>query len=563
MNQNISIVLSGSAGQGIKTVEDMFMQSLREYGYHFFVTSEVMSRVRGGNNTTEIRIGAESISSYSEQIDFLIVLGKNALYRLEERMSNKTIIIGDAFFIDDAYKQKYKVKEIPINAAAEEAGSLLYVNSVIYGLLIGMLHIPVDAGIPYIESQFAKKGSDIIERNIAALKKGVELAQQTEISVSVPTYDAVKNRRILCGNDAMTIGALAGGCNFVSAYPMSPGTTLLIQIAQQAKEHGIVVEQAEDEIAAINMAIGSWYAGARGLTTTSGGGFALMEEGISLSGMTECPVVVHLAQRPGPATGLPTRTEQGDLNLAVYAGHGEFPKVVFAPGTLEDGIRVMHKAFNIADACKIPVIVLTDQFFLESYMPVDTINLHELNNQYYIHKTEADYKTYEITPLGISKRGIPGYGEGLVCMDSDEHDEWGRLTESADVRVAQMDKRLRKNKIILEHSIEPRIIGNQEYDTLIIGWGSTHGVLTEALQHLTNQNIAYAYFAQVYPLPKTTEHILSKAKKIISIENNATGQFARLIRQETGYKADHQILQYNGSPFSVEYIVSQLKSLVL
>ncbi len=558
MNKNLSIVLSGEAGKGIQTVEQLLIKSLRNCGYHFFSTSEFMSRIRGGNNTTEIRIGDPNAKAYSEEIDLLFVLNKNAVYRLEGRISQETVIIGEENNIEDEYKNKYKIKQLPVNEIAKEAGGAILSNTVIFGIISGVLNLDIDDGKAIITKQFESKGDDIINKNIVALEKGFESGKGLNLKISVRPYDAVKSHAILSGTDAIGIGAIAGGCNFISSYPMSPSTGVLIYLANQAKDFGIVVEQAEDEISAINMALGSWYAGARGMVTTSGGGFALMEEGLSLSGITEVPVVMHLAQRPGPATGLPTRTEQGDLNLAVYAGHGDFPRIILAPGTIKDGIALTQKAFNLADKYNVPVIILTDQFYLDSYQNCEKVDFSTFDNQYAFIKTKKDHKTYEISKDGISKRGIPGYGEGFVCVDSDEHEEDGRITESFETRVNMVDKRFQKSKSIEKDAIEPELIGPKNYKKLVVGWGSTYSAIKEAITRLDDDGLAFAYFKQVYPLPSKTKEYLEKAEEIFLVENNATGQFGNLIKLSTGIDIDKKILQYNGLPFSVETIIKKL-----
>ncbi len=559
MEKNISIVLSGEAGKGIKTVEQLLIKSLRNCGYHFFSTSEFMSRIRGGNNTTEIRIGDPNIKSYSETIDLAFVLNKNAIYRLEDRLSKNSVIIGEEDNIEDQYKNKYDIKSLPINDIAKEAGGAILSNTVTFGIISGILSLDIKYSKKLIAKQFKAKGEDIVKKNTDALEKGYESGKGLKLDISVKADNEVKSHAILSGTDAVAIGAIAGGCNFISSYPMSPSTGVLTYLAHQAKDFGIVVEQAEDEISAINMALGSWYAGARGMATTSGGGFALMEEGISLSGVTEMPVVVHLAQRPGPGTGLPTRTEQGDLNLAIYAGHGDFPRIILAPGNIEDGIELTQKAFNLADKYNVPVIILTDQYYLDSYQNSKKVDFSKFENQYAFIKTKKDYKTYEYAKDGVSKRGVPGHGNGFVCVDSDEHDESGRITEDFETRVKMVDKRLQKGETLKQDTIEPEIIGPKNYKKLVIGWGSTYGAITEALARLDDKDIAFAYFKQVFPLPAKTKKLLEKAEKTYLVENNATGQLGNLIKLETGIEIEKKILQYNGLPFSTETIIKNLE----
>jgi len=343
---------------------------------------------------------------------------------------------------------------------------------------------------------------------------------------------------------------------------MSPGTGLFTFLAKHQREFGIVIDQAEDEISAINHGIGAWYAGARAIVTTSGGGFDLMTEGVSLAGIIETPIVVHIGQRPGPATGLPTRTEQADLNLVLYAGHGEFPRAIFAPGTHEEAFFVAQKAFFIADKYQIPVFILTDQYFLDSIRSFPEENLRMITPENHIIKTEAEYKRYALTPNGISPRGVPGYGTGLVGIDSDEHDEQAHITESAEMRVLMHEKRLGKINGIREESLPPTEIGDVHHaEMIVVSWGSNKGVLEEALIHTDDERIAGLHFSQVYPLPENTKKLFTK-KKIVVLENNASGQFANLLKLEYGIKISETILKYDGDPFFVEEVVKRLKTLI-
>jgi 2-oxoglutarate/2-oxoacid ferredoxin oxidoreductase subunit alpha len=388
---------------------------------------------------------------------------------------------------------------------------------------------------------------------------GKELMDSGRISIQIDRNHDVKDELLLDGTAAVGLGCIAGGCKFMASYPMTPSTPLQVFIAANAEKFGMVFEQAEDEIAAINMAIGGFYAGARSMVATSGSGFALMEEAVGLSGMIETPVVIYIGQRPGPAVGLPTRTSQEDLNLALYSGPGEFPRIIFAPGNLQDAFYLSQKAFNLADQYQTPVFILSDQYFADVFYNEINFDLEGLAVENYTIKTNSDYKRYEITDSGISPRGIPGFGEGLVVVDSDEHDEEGHLTENLDMRIQMVDKRLRKLKGIKDDIIAPELVGDLDYSTLIIGWGSSYGAIKEALDKFKNDKISFLYFKQVYPLHPSTEKTLKKAKKTIIFENNAQGQFADLIKLKTGFEIDKKVLKYNGMPFSVEDIEKNLK----
>lgn len=562
MKNDISIVLSGEAGQGIKTVELLIIRALKNSGYNVFSTTELMSRVRGGNNTTEIRVSNERIEAFVDKIDILIVLSKNAFFRIENRLTKDTIIIGQDSIIEEKYKNgRYKIKYIALSSLAKEVGGLIYSNVIIYGLLGGIFDINLNLIKESITKYFSNKGKEITDNNINAVSKGYEKGKELKLGIQVEKDEKIKNQVLLSGTESIGIGALAGGCNFISAYPMSPSTGVIQFLANHSEEFGVVVEQAEDEISAINMIQGAWYAGARAMTTTSGGGFALMEEGISNAAITEVPIVIHLAQRPGPSTGLPTKTEQGDLNLALYAGHGEFPRIIFAPGNFTDGIYLTQKAFNLADKFQVPVIILTDQFYIDSFQSIKSIDFKGFKVENHVTGTDKDYKRYKNTEDGISPRGIPMKGDGFVRFDSHEHDEAGFITEDPDIRTRIVDKRLKKLESYSKESIDAEIIGSKNYKTLIVGWGSTYGVIKEAIGKLDDDDLAFAYFKQVYPLPNNTKEILAKAKKLIIIENNATSQFGQLIKRYTGLEFTNHILKYNGMPFSLEEIIEKLNEI--
>ena len=562
MKNDISIVLSGEAGQGIRTVELLIIRALKNSGYNVFSTTELMSRVRGGNNTTEIRVSNERIEAFVDKIDILIVLSKNAILKIENRLTKDTIIIGQDSFIKEKYKNsQYIIKYVALSSLAKEVGGLIYSNVIIYGLLSGIFDINLNLIKESITRHFSTKGKEITDNNINAVIKGYEKGKELKLGIQVEKDEKIKNQVLLSGTESIGIGALAGGCNFITAYPMSPSTGVIQFLARHSDEFGVVVEQAEDEISAINMIQGAWYAGARAMTTTSGGGFALMEEGISNAAITEAPIVIHLAQRPGPSTGLPTRTEQGDLNLALYAGHGEFPRIIFAPGNFTDGIYLTQKAFNLADEFQVPVIILTDQFYIDSFQSIKSIDFTDFKVENFVTRTDKDYKRYKNTEDGISPRGIPMHGDGFVRFDSHEHDEGGFITEDPDIRTKMVDKRLKKLESYSKESIDAEIIGSKNYKTLIVGWGSTYGVIKEAIEKLNDNDLAFAYFKQVYPLPNNTKEILLKAKELIIIENNATSQFGQLIKRYTGMEFTNHILKYNGIPFSLEEIIEKLKGM--
>ncbi|MHC4364492.1 MAG: 2-oxoacid:acceptor oxidoreductase subunit alpha [Planctomycetota bacterium] len=564
---DISIVLCGQAGQGIQTVEYLLTRILKLAGYNVFATKEYMSRIRGGVNSTEIRVSAKRVSALTNRIDVLIPLNKGAIQHLQKRISQQTIVLAEKEVLGgDLDQAPYKVIDVPFMKTALGIGDKIYSNIVAVGAVAGLFAVDLYVVTSCVERYFSAKSADVVQKNLEAAeaghKVGTALVDSDQIAINIGKNAHISDELILSGAEAVALGAIAGGCNFISAYPMSPSTAVLVFLAKHARDFGIIAEQAEDEIAAINMAIGAWYAGARAMVTTSGGGFALMVEGLSLAGMLESPVVIHLGQRPGPATGLPTRTEQADLELALYAGHGEFPRIILTPGTIQDAFYLTRKAFNLADKYQVPVFVLTDQYFLDSHYNIASLDLSDIEVEKHIVETTGDYKRYELTQNGISPRGIPGFGKGLVSVDSDEHDADGHITEDLDLRIRMVDKRLKKNEPIKADVIAPLLTGPSDYKTLIVCWGSTYNVVNEAVKILARDDVAVLHFKQVYPLHETTADYLKKAGKTIVIESNATSQFAKLVKLYTGSVIENKVLKYNGLSFSVEEVVGELKGLL-
>lgn len=564
--EDISIVLCGEAGQGIETIEDILTKILKYSRYNIFAVKEYMSRVRGGVNSTEIRVSPKSIRAYVDRIDLLFALSNKSIDHLTNRISENTLIFGDKEVIGDTKN----VIDIPLLNISKKMGGGLYNNTVIAGVICGLLNVSEYELRDFIPKYFEKKGEEIINKNLEAASEGFELANkiiESGIIVRVKKSDVfskeIHKDILISGKDAVALGALAGGCNFISGYPMSPATGILSFMSKYSKEFGVVAEQSEDEISAINMAIGSWYAGGRGMTTTSGGGFALMGEGVSLAGMTETPVVIHLGQRPGPATGLPTRTEQGDLDLALYAGHGDFARVILSPGNIEDCFYLSKYAFSLADKYQIPVFILTDQYLLDCQYNIPSINYKKYEIKRYVTKTEKDYQRYHFTKTGVSPRGIPGFGEGLVIQTGNEHDETGHTTENAILRKKMVEKRFKEKLNQLKNEvIYPELLGGKAYKFLLIGWGSTRNIVEEALKQIREPRLGFLYFKQVYPLPREMMGYLINAQKIITIENNASGQFANLIKRETGFDIKYKILKYDGRPFSVEEVTARIKDIL-
>ncbi len=556
---DITIVLSGEAGQGIQSVEYMLTRILKQYGYHFFATKEYMSRVRGGSNSTLIRVASQRVRAALDRIDILIPLTRESLQHVSDRISDETIIMGERNNLTHNDGDiEYDIIDVAFSELAREAGGKIYANTIAIGLICGLLGLD--------EELISRKGQEIVDNNINALTKGygigVSFIDDGTISVSLSPDEKVKEETFLNGAEAVGSGALSGGCSFISSYPMSPSTAVLTFLARHGEEFSLIAEQAEDEIAAINMALGASYAGARAMVTTSGGGFALMEEGVSLAAMIETPIVIHIAQRPGPATGLPTRTEQADLELALYSGHGEFPRIIFAPGSIEEAFSLSQRAFNLSAKYQVPVFILTDQYFIDSYYNIPVFDTDGLKVEKHIVETEKEYKRYRYTESGISPRGVPGYGSGLVAVDSDTHDEEGHITENLETRVRMVDKRFKRLEAIQAESLLPELFGDADAKIFVLSWGSTKLVVEEAVKALGRKDVASLHFGQVYPFHPDTAEILSKAEKLVSIEGNKTGQLTKLIKLHLGINIENIILKYNGLQYTVDEVVRKLKQII-
>ncbi len=566
-NSDLSLVLCGAAGQGVQTLEEVLVDSFRKAGYHVFASREYMSRVRGGSNSTEIRVSSGRVRALVDRIDILLPLNGGIRANIRKRISPGTLILGDAGEIkDELADTEGTFLNVPLMEKGQEAGGPVYTGIVAAGLLAGLLGVPSEIPAGLLRDRFLAKSEKIVNNNLSALEKGMDLFRELKTlksaSVDISRKKEAVGEMMMNGSDAVSLGALAGGCDFISSYPMSPATGVLTYLARHARTHAVAVEQAEDEIAAINMALGAAYGGARSMVSTSGGGLSLMGEGVSLAGITELPIVLHIGQRPGPATGMATRTEQGDLNLAIYSGHGDVPRAVFAPGSLEKAFRLTFEAFNLADEFQIPVFILTDQYFLNSFYNVPVFDTSGLKAQRFLVESDTGYRRYEVTESGVSPRSVPGFGKGIVGTDSHEHDEVGHVQEDFELRRRMVDKRLRKRKGIVERVIDPTMSGSNDYRNLVVTWGSLYQIVEEALERAKLEETAHLHFDQVFPLHRGTRLYLEKARRVVAIEGNATGQFADLIRKETGFLIEDRILWYSGLQVPVETVVEKLLELL-
>ncbi len=443
------------------------------------------------------------------------------------------------------------------------------------GALGGIIEYPFEFVADVIKKNFARKGEEVVQGNLKVAQEGYRVAREkyaASFDWKVSPLDARPNRMLINGNQALSVGAIAAGCRFIAGYPMTPASSILEFMAAHAKQYDIVVKQTEDEIAAICFAIGAGNSGARAMTATSGGGFSLMVEALGLAGMAEVPVVIVEAQRPGPSTGMPTKTEQGDLLFALFASQGEFPRIVLAPGTQEDCFHTATRAFNLAEKWQCPVIVMTEFYLttsmrtlLPSEFPIEQVRIDrgELLRPEQLDRLAEPYLRYKDTPSGVSARALPGHAKAVHQACSDEHDEYGHFEdEDAQNRLRMAGKRSRKVKNIVEDLRGPTIYGPERAELTLMGWGSTYGAMREAVDLLNAQGTRanLLHFVDIWPFPdaKATP-LIEAARELVAVEGNQSGQFAHLVRAMTGRRADRMVLRWDGRPLSPEYILAKLK----
>ncbi len=593
--QRLSIKITGPAGFGIKVTGIMLAKIFMRQGLNVFAYTEYPSLIRGGHNTYQVDILDKSVNSSSEKCDILIALDKKSIDVESKNLNKNGIILYDENFGKIPEQKGIKFISVPFAELAKKVGGEIMKNTVAVGALLGILNLRLDEFNNILKQEFGdKKG--VADKNIKAARLGYEkikkLRNEEIKESSISQFLNFSNRNskndnlLMTGNQVTALAAIASNCQAYVAYPMTPSTDILHILEAKQKETGMLIHQPEDEIAGIHVALGASFAGARSATGTSGGGFALMNEGLSLAGMLELPIVIFEVQRPGPATGNPTWTEQGDLNYVINAGHGEFSKIVLTPGTPEQVFNLVQQAFNLADKFQTPVIVLTDKHLGESSFTVnkEVFNKIEKINKGKIIKEIKKIKPEEIKGLckrykiendGVSWRTLPGFngGEhfvtgvehhenGIRCgeyvANSDEHNEVGFSSELSEMRKKMMDKRMNKLEEIRKEIPLPKIYGSKNADITLVSWGSTFGACIDVINN--NKNINLIHFKYIWPLPKNLDKFLSKFKKLILVENNKTGQLGKLIRQETGIDIKNKILKYDSRPFWNNEIYAKIRS---
>lgn len=550
-----NLLIGGAAGQGVDTVTGVLERLIKHAGCGVFTMRDLMSRIRGGHNFSRLRFGQEVPLSHTERLDGIIALNEETLtIHLNDLQDEGFAIADSAVSSDDP-----RVIRLDAAGIAKSLGNVRASGSVAVGAALKLLGIPLYSDLAAgIFRQMLRE--DLVEINVKAAMAGYAAVHQK----FPPQTGGHAEDMLLSGSQALSLGALAAGLQFYSAYPMSPSTSILEFLAQGAKETGIAVEQAEDEIAAINMAIGASYAGARAMTGTSGGGFSLMVEALGLSGIAEIPLVVVDAQRPGPATGLPTRTEQSDLRFVISAAQGEFPRMVIALRDHQDAYNQAARAFYLAEKYQLPVILLTDQYLQDCTTTIPLLDPYKVKVfEPGDISAKEEYARYRITDSCVSPRLFPGDPRGFASADSDEHDQFGRIIEDAQTRIQMMDKRMGKLELLKKELQEPEHIGAADAEVLLLGWGSMSGPLKEAVSLLSQgdeKRYAALIFGDIWPLPqRLLMKFAAKAKALVNVEQNYSGQLGGLIREQTGLQMNASILNYDGRQLSGAQIADRIK----
>jgi 2-oxoglutarate ferredoxin oxidoreductase subunit alpha len=570
---NMTFKIAGAAGQGVESSGAGFAQALAQGGLHIFGLQDYMSRIRGGLNFFQVRVHEQPLFSHEDAIHILLPLNEEALiaYR-DEVVQGGAIIYDEGFEVDrrTISGRGRKAMPVPLLDIAKEHGERVMANTAALGAAAGVVDYSYERLADVIRENFRRKGGEVVAANLRVARAAYLYAQEhygADFEWKLEQVPGAPQRMIMSGNQALALGALAGGCRFISAYPMTPATSIIEWMAKHEEEYGVVTKHAEDEIAAINMAIGANFVGARAMTATSGGGFSLMVEALGLAGMCEVPLVVFEAQRGGPSTGLPTRTEQSDLLFVLHASHGEFPRLLLAPGTVEACFDAGWRAFNLAEKYQTPVIIISDELLASSLrtIEIDDIDFDrvEIDRGSLLSHEDLDeltepYKRHAFTADGISPRAVPGHPKAVYATASDEHDEFGHITEDMENRRRMLEKRMRKLDTARQDIKPPLRYGPREAPIVLVGWGSTYGVLREVVDRLDGE-ARLVLFQDLWPFPREAAAEALQGGTPVIVENNITGQFRTLLQAETCIQVEHTVSRYDGRPFSPEDVIAGIK----
>ena len=579
MKQTFAIGIGGAAGQGVATPGDIFAKIFSRRGLNLNAYNAYQSIIRGGHTFLTIRTGQEKVTNMGDRIDLLIPLNQDSMDRHLKLLTSGAACLYNADTVQPGpAAHDVQLCPLPVSELADITRNKVAQNTIAMGAGLHMMGIGFKALEDVLHEQFKKKGDAVVAENVSVARAGYDYAAAHFTAFPNPLPKTENRYAILSGNVAMAMGGAAAGVKFYCAYPMSPSTGVLHWMAAHARRAGIMVRQVEDEIGVVNMAIGAAQAGVRSMCATSGGGFALMSEGLGMSAMMETPVVVINCQRAGPSTGVPTKTEQGDLWQMLGAAFGDYPRVIAAPLDIGDCFKLIPEIFNIADRFQCPGLVLCDLLLSEGRLSVDPKDLDfnppidrgELittnNGASSLVSANGSYKRYKLTESGVSPRAVPGVPGHVHTAATDEHMEDGVLISDEFTnpvkRREMMEKRMRKVAGIEAAVPLPGLSGPRHADLTLIGWGSTKGVIEEACEILNAQGISTNQLQIRWLVPLHGDailEILKESRHTIIVENNYSGQFARYLRSETSFVSNGHIRKYDGEPFMPHHIVEAVK----
>lgn len=578
MISQLSWKVGGQQGEGIESTGEIFSIALNRLGYYLYGYRHFSSRIKGGHTNNKIRVSTTQVRSIADDLDILVAFDQETIDFNFHELRDGGIVIADAKFnptIPDG--SNVTLYAVPFTDIATNLGTSLMKNMVAVGASSAVLGLDIDVYQEVVEEIFGRKGQQVVEKNMDAIRAGAQfMKEQLGDNIQMMKLEKAdgKKRMYMIGNDAIALGALAGGARFMAAYPITPASEIMEYLIKKLPSLGGAVIQTEDEIAACTMAIGANYAGVRTLTASAGPGLSLMMEAIGLAGMTETPVVIVDTQRGGPSTGLPTKQEQSDLMAMIYGTHGEIPKIVMAPSTVQEAFYDMVEAFNLAEEYQCPVIVLSDLQLSLGKQTVEPLEYDKIEirrgklvtGELPTLPDKEYFKRYEVTEDGISPRVLPGTPNGIHHVTGVEHAETGKPSEVASNRKAQMDKRLRKLQHLKFNMPVYKQVKHEEADVLIVGFNSTRGAIEEAMERLELEGfkVNHAHIRLIHPFP--TDEVLplvQAAKKVIVVEHNATGQLANLLKMNVGHAEKvSSVLKYDGNPFLPNEVYTKCKELL-
>ncbi|QSB08319.1 2-oxoacid:acceptor oxidoreductase subunit alpha [Lysinibacillus fusiformis] len=577
MLHQLSWKVGGQQGEGIESTGEIFSMAMNRLGYFLYGYRHFSSRIKGGHTNNKITVRPTEVRAIADDLDILVAFDQETIDVNYKELTEKGIILADAKF--DPVKpedSKAPLFAVPFTEVAAELGTSLMKNMVAIGATASLLNLEDAVFQNVVDDIFGKKGEEVVQKNMEAITRGRQIMNELLVD-RIGEWELApadgKRRMFMIGNDAVALGALAAGTRFMAAYPITPASEIMEYLIKKLPKFGGTVIQTEDEIAAATMAIGANFGGVRSFTASAGPGLSLMMEAIGLSGMTEQPLVVVDTQRGGPSTGLPTKQEQSDLMAMLYGTHGEIPKVVIAPSTMEEAFFDTIQAFNIAEELQLPVILMTDlQLSLgkQSVEPFDYNKIEIRRGKIVINDLEeaadkAYFKRYEDTEDGISPRVLPGTLHGIHHVTGVEHDETGKPSEATGNRQTQMDKRFRKLESLKFDNPVFVNAPHEEAEILLVGFNSTRGAIEEVQERLNAQGmkVNHAHIRLIHPFP-TAEmtSLVAQAKKVIVVENNYTGQLANIMKMNVGgHDKIATITKYNGTPFLPGELENRVKEL--